>query len=465
MRWSALDLATRFAIAAAAGVGLMMAILSWWVSGQIARGIIYHTASNVALHLEDAFEPLVQSLLAEGDVRGIAAQSLKAVVARHSADHMLLGITVWGKGNRVVYTSDTEPPLSLPAELRHAWNGSVEGRLDLNDGLLAHSGEAMPAALHVFAPMQGPDGKTPIAVLEVVTNASTLAYDVRKARLQTAGFAGLLTLAMSSLLFRIVRQGSRTIRDQEADLMQRIDSMRRLLDDNKVLQQRVIEATHRSNETNDRTLRRIGAELHDGPAQLIALSLLRLEALRQPLNDNATAQTTGEIQSVENLMRDCLKEVRQLSSGLALPKLDGAPVRKALELAIMNHERRTRTRVERELAADLPSTAPRQVLTFLYRFTQEGLNNAYKHAGGNGQAVSANFDHDGNLIVAVHDRGPGFHDRTESLDNPELQGLGLVGIRDRMEAFGGDLEILPREGGGTSLVAKFHLDRASAHDG
>lgn len=79
--------------------------------------------------------------------------------------------------------------------------------------------------------------------------------------------------------------------------------------------------------------------------------------------------------------------------------------------------------------------------------------------------MSANFDHDGNLIVAVHDRGPGFHDRTESLDNPELQGLGLVGIRDRMEAFGGDLEILPREGGGTSLVAKFHLDRASAHDG
>lgn len=463
-RWSALDLATKFALAAAGAVALILIILVWWVSGQIARGIIYHTASNVALHLDDAFEPNVQSLIAAGVADGPAVQSFKSVVARHAADQMLLGITVWGMNGDVLFSWGGEQPSLPPTELFRAWTGSVEGRLDANNGLFSNSGEAMPPALHVFAPMHALDGKTTIAVLEVATNASHLADDVRKIRLKTAVVAGLLTFAMTALLFGIVRQGSTTIQTQEADLLQRIEAMRRLLEDNKDLQQRVIEAAHRSNETNDRTLRRIGAELHDGPAQLIALSLLRLEALRRPLSGDGKRDAAEDIRSIETLMRDCLNEVRQLSSGLALPKLEGVSVRRALEFAIMNHERHTKSRVERDLSEELPATAPRQLLTFLYRFAQEGLTNAHKHADGKGLSVSARMEQR-NLVIAVHDRGPGFPETTENLDTAGSHGLGLAGIQDRLEVFSGVLEIVPRDGGGTSLIVFFDFDRALAHDG
>ena len=459
-RWRAADLLAQFALAAAAVIGLGVAVLSWWVSGRIERGVVAHAAANSALQLDYVFEPHLQEMAQSGQLSKRAQDEITALVAHRRAGHGIAAVTVWNRDSKVVFTTrEAGTPVPLK-ELRRAWSGNVESSFEPSGfgGPDSSAGTAGPA-LHIFAPMHADDEKT-VAVIEVVEAADGLAGEVRRTKLQTAGIAGLLSLAMIGSLLGIVRRGSQTITHQKTDLLSRVGELSQLLDQNEELQQRVAEANRRSNDTNDRALRRIGAELHDGPVQLIALGLLRLESLKHASSRADHEAALAEIASIEGALRDALKEVRDLCSGLALPKLDGVSVRKALEFAVMNHERRSRTRVKTDYAPDLPLRAPLLLLTFLYRFAQEGLNNAVRHAGGNGQAVSARVE-GAQLVVEVCDEGPGF---TETLDNKEQGGLGLAGLRDRVESFGGTLEIEPRDGGGTRLIAYVDLSAIVAPD-
>jgi signal transduction histidine kinase len=78
----------------------------------------------------------------------------------------------------------------------------------------------------------------------------------------------------------------------------------------------------------------------------------------------------------------------------------------------------------------------------LFRFVQEALNNASRHAGGAGLTVALTGDAAG-LRLTVGDRGPGVQGAA---------GLGLSGLRDRVESLGGRFAIAPRDGGGTEVA-------------
>ncbi len=93
------------------------------------------------------------------------------------------------------------------------------------------------------------------------------------------------------------------------------------LAENQRLNDRIDEAHKRLVSINDLNMRRLGAELHDGPAQLISLALLRLDALRPA----ATAETAGNLvdfERVQGALTEALTEIRDMSAGVTLPQLD-----------------------------------------------------------------------------------------------------------------------------------------------
>jgi signal transduction histidine kinase len=92
----------------------------------------------------------------------------------------------------------------------------------------------------------------------------------------------------------------------------------------------------------------------------------------------------------------------------------------------------------------------------LYRFTQEGLNNAFRHAGGKGQTVRA-ICNDEHIEIEVSDAGPGFDPNRKPADK---YGLGLAGLRERIESLGGTLYIRSQPGGGARLTARFKVTDA-----
>jgi signal transduction histidine kinase len=143
-----------------------------------------------------------------------------------------------------------------------------------------------------------------------------------------------------------------------------------------------------------------------------------------------------------------------------LPELDDLRLNGVVELAARAHENRTATRVEQKISTSVPF-APRELKTCVFRFVQEALNNAFKHAGGQGQRVT--LDVEGRTItVTVNDSGCGV---SQSASPAETGRLGLSGIRDRVEAIGGTFSMRSSDASGTTLIAVFDLDTLNPSGG
>jgi signal transduction histidine kinase len=98
----------------------------------------------------------------------------------------------------------------------------------------------------------------------------------------------------------------------------------------------------------------------------------------------------------------------------------------------------------------VPDTLPLPVKISVFRFVQEALNNSFRHAGGIDQKVICRFD-GRDLELKVADGGPGFvPETTTGADG----GLGLVGLRERIESLGGTLQIESVAGDGTILTMR-----------
>jgi signal transduction histidine kinase len=264
-------------------------------------------------------------------------------------------------------------------------------------------------------------------------------------------------VGMVAFLIGIVGQASeeivcnrRAARDWEGERAQ-------LIEQNADLRCQIEESHRRALEIHDRVLRRVGVELHDGPAQLISLALLRLDGLdpeRQPNGGAAhddQERLRGDYERVRGALQEALAEIRCISAGLTLPELACVSPSEVLRLAVRNHERRTATSVKCDVDG-LPEDVPPAIKSCLYRFAQEALNNAYRHAGGRGQTVRGQYT--GNMIeIEVADAGPGFEPGDEVAGNR----LGLLGMRERVASLGGTLEISSRPGSGTRLTTRFEM--------
>ncbi|MEQ1902527.1 MAG: ATP-binding protein, partial [Devosia sp.] len=94
-----------------------------------------------------------------------------------------------------------------------------------------------------------------------------------------------------------------------------------------------------------------------------------------------------------------------------------------------------------------------------YRFFQEALTNSFKHGQGRSPAVLAKGT-DAFIVLKVSDQGPGLSSLSARSYN---NGLGLVGLRDRIETLGGQLEVEPSVSGFT-LTASFDLSETRRLD-
>ena len=101
-----------------------------------------------------------------------------------------------------------------------------------------------------------------------------------------------------------------------------------------------------------------------------------------------------------------------------------------------------------------PSPLPPGVDLSAYRIVQEALTNVVKHAGPARAQVTIGY-RDQEVMVEVIDDGRGAV--TPAGDGRAGTGHGLIGMRERVAVFGGDLEVGPRPGGGFRVAARLPL--------
>jgi signal transduction histidine kinase len=195
---------------------------------------------------------------------------------------------------------------------------------------------------------------------------------------------------------------------------------------------------------------RIARELHDIVAHAVSVMVLQVGAVRHKLPD-ALAEDREALRSVERAGRTALAEMRRLLAAmrregdeaelLPQPGLDGLD-------SLLDDIGRAGLPVELHVDGE-PFPLPRGIDLSAYRIVQEGLTNALKHARASDADVTVRYRPD-ELKIEVRDNGQGGA-------TSDGLGHGLVGIRERVKIYGGEMSAGTATGGGFVLSTRLPL--------
>lgn len=438
------SLARQFLLAAALVLALGMSAIGFWVSGRIEEAVTHNAAAATALYVDSVIAPLSQEL-GKADTLGEGAQlALSETLNQGVLRERLFSFKIWRPDGTIVFSNEASligKSFDITEGLKEARDGRIHAEFEhLEEAENAIERASGIPLLEIYSPIREPWSGRIIAIAEFYEVAQDLRSELNRAQLQSWLVVAAVTVGMLGLLYGIVARGSRLIVSQRQTLNEKIESLSRLLEQNQALRRRVDQATRRTADLNERYLRRISAELHDGPAQLLAFASLRFD-------DIAGGKAgTDDVRRVKDALDESMREIRNISRGLTLPELAGLSVADVLKKAVTAHENRTASEVVFDREADLPALSEAEKIC-LYRFVQEALNNATRHGEGKGLRVTAERL-DRGLSVTVSDEGPGFDRSAES------EGLGLIGLEERIAGLGGRLTITTAPDKGTTLTMR-----------
>jgi signal transduction histidine kinase len=195
---------------------------------------------------------------------------------------------------------------------------------------------------------------------------------------------------------------------------------------------------------------RIARELHDVVGHSVSVMTVQASGVRRLLRPDQDREREALL-VVERTGREALAEMRRMVGVLRRP--EEAPA--LAPQPSLDHVNRL---VEQAREAGLPvelriegeaSQLPAGVDLTAYRLVQEGLTNVVKHAQATRAEVLVDYG-DSYLEVTVSDDGTG-------VGNGDRGGHGLVGMRERVSVYGGELDAGPQPGGGYRLRAKLPL--------
>jgi signal transduction histidine kinase len=206
----------------------------------------------------------------------------------------------------------------------------------------------------------------------------------------------------------------------------------------------------RVNEMLEEQSKRIAHAVHDEAGQILAAVFIRLEQATRELPPTCASC----FQEIKQMLELIELQLREISHDLRPAVLDDLGLIPALEGLIERVSKRNGISIN--LAKPVPERLPAGVETTLYRFVQECLTNVAKHAKAS--RVEIRFQHDKHEVrCSVGDNGSGF-DLKEVLSRKGSRGLGLVGIRERVESVGGTVSIYSFPGMGTELLVTIPLE-------
>lgn len=193
--------------------------------------------------------------------------------------------------------------------------------------------------------------------------------------------------------------------------------------------------------------KRIGHELHDGTGQTLSALKILLEREIARLKEQYPGLEADRLEKLGPLISDTIVEIRRILSNLRPPLLDDLGLVASMNWFCREFEVRypqikvvSSLDVDEEVLGDAEKTV-------LFRIMQEAMHNVAKHSGASEVEVSLGREN-GMVELCVSDNGYGFR-----LDAVNGRGVGLDGMRERMELVSGDFELSSEPGQGTRVKA------------
>jgi signal transduction histidine kinase len=414
--------------------------IGWWVNSEIESHVVERSAATTAVYVENFLEPQLQDLTNLTALPEARIKALGGMLRDTPLGSLLVQFKVWGRAGLVLYSSNAGQigkRFAVEEDLARAWQQGLVtaglSRLDRAENV----GERKPQGrlLETYVPIRERGTDHVIAVLEF--------------------YARIDGLEQELWLIGLVRRANTTIIHQRNALSEQVLTLDSLLErnqamqsENQILNDRVRLAATRTAELNERYLRRVSAELHDGPAQDLSFALLRLD----DLNTSSEHKAESHSDVIQSLNR-AVNEIRSIAGGLRLPELEPLTLRETLERAKRDFQNRCGGTVTLELL-EVPDQVPLPVKITLFRVMQEALANGFRHGQGLGQRIRLEQPCEHTLRLTVSDEGPGFHwDDSRPADGH----LGLIGMRERVESLGGTFSISSGTPSGTIVQARIPI--------
>lgn len=417
--------------------------IGWWIDQRIFQVVSEDSVDLAGVFVDSTIAPHLAELPVI-DGPAIAQQGHLQQLIRNNVDSgRYVAINLWNPAGALLYSTLAAPPMDryTGAGLDQALAGNTYTIKTQDVEGTTLPGKQGPY-LETFFPVRRQPGGEILAVISFYQNLADTEASTLQTRLETWPMVGTATLLMYFLLFGIVRQGSETIEAQQKAL----DRSRR----------QIQQAAVRAAALNEAAMRRLGAELHDGPAQDLGIALMRIQPLRaaiaahiaaggaQPLDAEATAY---DLQLIHTALQSSLQEIRDMAGGLRLPELADLDLTETIAKAVHDYMRKTGRTVPVDGPQHLAGSPA--IKSAVFRIVQEALNNGHRHGDPAHQTVRYLVS-GRQLMLEVRDDGMGFDLNLIQRQGARRQ-LGLAGLQERLEILGGEFEIHSAPGRGTVL--------------
>ena len=433
-----LSLSRQFLVASFPILLAGMVVIGLWVEREVERGIVSRLSEVQSLYVDSLVAPLLSDLVAGGALDDRRRAALDALFSDTPLGRKIVAFILWRPDGRILYSNERElvgRDFPVGRGLQTALGGTVYAKV-IDRGTQSHLYAApdWPARLiETYAPIHAGTRGLVAGAAEFYLDTEELDLAMREARLRTWGVVAATTLVMYLMLFVLVQRGSKTI-------VQQREALKR--------------AAARTTSSNEAFLRRIAADLHDGPAQDLGFAQMRVESMaRAAQGDVAQA----DLDAVRSALDIGMTDLRAICAGLQLPDLESLSVSEVVGRVVRDYERKTGDAVVVEQSGE-PVAAAVPIRITLFRVLQEMLANGFRHAGGV-ERVALSFAN-GEIDVEVSDCGPGLDQAAVA----SRRDGGIAGMRERVRALGGSFEIASAAGQGTRVRVRLPAQVTEAGD-
>lgn len=437
-RLSRLPLANRFALYGSIVTVAAVLLCGVLITSAMTEITLARRGTVVSALLEGLLAPHIRKLGPDGRLAEEDRLALDAMMGEASLSAEFPYLDLWSANGTTLYSNSPDPTarqLEMPARVRRAFDGEIG--VDLSD---ASSQDYIkqgfgPHFIDIYFPLLDRETGQVAAVAQLREITASLEKDLWSLTLSSWATAATIGIIVMAGLFGIVLEGSRKIERQGRILVRRLAQSHQRAVRHRELKAAAQRASLSVTEFTDKHLRTIGTDLHDGPAQTISFAVLRLDQLRRLSTKGAREKVVAEI---EHVLSGALSEIRAIALALVLPDIEDLDLPQVIERAVEQHVRRTGIAINVDSHIE-PVHVRSELCVCVYRFIQEGLNNAFHHGVPEGQTLTATMQ-EGVLKLSITNKN------TTNVQHADHRGIGLFGLRARVQSIGGNLAFVQKDG-------------------
>ena len=337
------------------------------VTDQIVETVTRNAGSTTALYVDSIIAPILPDLTRATKLDDSIERTLDETLGQGALGRRLVSFRLWTKDGTIIYSNDKRLMNMVvpPGENRtKAFAGELVANFEEAGDPESDAERALgEPLLEIYNPVLQPWSGEVVAVAEFYERATDLEKSLARARWKSWIVVIAVASAFFAVLSTIVLKGSRMIRHQ----LREIEDLAR----------RVQKGSQRTVALNERLLRKIGADLHDGPAQLIAYAALRVDSEKLVSDQTSRNERESETTSIKASLDEAIRDIRNICRGLVLPDIENLPIEDVVGRAVEHHQSRAGTRITTSIE-DVNAQVGVPVKICVYRFVQEGLNNGWR---------------------------------------------------------------------------------------